>query len=78
MRVLSWNYRGLGSPPAIHLLFDEVKSKNLIFVFLMETKAGVNRMKGLQQKLELTQGITMSSDGRSGGLAMLWLEDVAV
>ena len=76
--MLSWNYRGLGSPPEIRLLFDEVKSKNPILVFLMETKAGVNWIKGLQPKLELTQGISVPSDGRSGNLAMLLREGVVV
>ena len=78
MRVLSWNCRGLRSSPAIRLLSDEVKSKNPTWVFLMETKLGVNRIKGLQQKLELTQGITVPSDGRSGGLAMMWREGEAM
>ena len=65
MRVLSWNCQGLGSPQVVWLLSIEVKSKNLILVFLMETKAGVNRIKGLQQKLELPQEISVLSDGRS-------------
>ena len=43
-------------------------------VFLVETKAGLSRIKGLQKKLECTQGIVVLSDGRSEGLAMLWRE----
>ena len=55
-----------------------MKSKNPTLVFLSETKEIVNWMKGFQRKLELTQGILVSSDGRSGGLAMIWLEGVDV
>ena len=44
----------------------------------METKANLSRIKSLQRRLELTQGITMPCDGRSGGLAMLWREGVDV
>ena len=29
-------------------------------------------MKGIRNKLEYTQGITVPSDGKSGGLAMTW------
>ncbi|KAK9987796.1 hypothetical protein SO802_028035 [Lithocarpus litseifolius] len=31
-------------------------------------------MKGIRNKVEYTQGITVPSDGRSGGLAMMWKE----
>ena len=43
-------------------------------VFLAETKVGLSRIKGLQKKLECTQGIVVLNDGRSEGLAMLWRE----
>ena len=55
-----------------------MKESDPILVFLEETKANQNRIKGLQRKLELTQGIMVPYDGRSEGLAMLWKEGVAV
>ena len=66
MSVLSWNCWGLGSTSAIRLLTDEVSSKNPTLVFLAETKAQTSRIKGLQQKLNFTQGIVVPSDSRSG------------
>ena len=45
-----------------------------MLVFLVETKASTERMKGFQNKLGFTQGIVVPSDGRSGGLALLWRE----
>jgi len=62
----------------VRSLTDEVKETDPILVFLAETKAKQNRMKGLQRKLNLTQGITMPSNGQSGGLAMLWKEGAEV
>ena len=78
MSVLAWNCRGLGLTPAVQLLTKEVRSKNSTLVFLAETKAQLSRIKGLQHKLELTQGIVVPSDGRSGGLALLWKESTIV
>ena len=67
MSVLAWNCRGLGSPLTVRLFTDEVKSKNPALVFLVETKASSSRIKGLQRKLGLTQGISVLCNGRSGG-----------
>lgn len=47
MNVLAWNYRGLRLPLAVQNLTHEVKSKNPILVFLVETKASPSRIKGL-------------------------------
>ena len=55
-----------------------MKAKNPVLFFLSETKTSVSKMKGLQRKLELTQGILVLSDGQSGDLVMLWHEGVAV
>ncbi|XP_050258890.1 uncharacterized protein LOC126703871 [Quercus robur] len=78
MTALAWNCRGMGSAPAVRALTDEVKKGDPVLVFLAETKASQRRIKGLQRKLGLTQGITVLSDGRSGGLAMLWKEGADV
>ena len=74
MSVLAWNCRGLVTSPAVRTLIDEVKKKNPVLVFLVETKASIERMKGFQNKLGFTQGIVVPSNGRSGGLALLWKE----
>lgn len=55
-----------------------MKLKNLILVFLVETKAGKNRIRGIQNKLDYTQGITVPRDNRSGGLSLLWKEGTNV
>ena len=78
MSLLAWNCRGLGLAPAVRSLTDVVKFLDPVLVFLSETKASLNRIKGIQRKLNFTQGITVPSDGRSGGLAMLWKEGTEV
>ena len=74
MTILSWNCRGLGSSLAVRTLTDEVKARDPLLVFLAETKAGESRLKGVRNKIGYTQGITIPSDGRSGGLALMWRE----
>ena len=63
---------------AVRNLADAVKEKDSLLVFLSETKVGVGRIKGIQNKLNFTQGIVVSSDGRSGGLALIWKEGTEV
>ena len=38
----------------------------------------MGRIKGIQNKINFTQGIVAPSDGRSGGLALLWREGSGV
>ena len=78
MSVIAWNYRGLGSSLAVQTLTDEVRAKDPLLVLLLETKARVSRIKGIQNKLDYTQGITVPSDSKSGGLTMLWGEGTDV
>ena len=78
MSLLAWNCRGLGLALAVRSLTDVVKVTDPVLVFLLETKASQNRIKGLQRKLNLTQGITVPSDGWSGGLVMVWKEGADV
>ena len=78
MMLLAWNYRGMGSNLAVQILANEMKATGPTLVFLAETKAGVNRIKGVQRKLDYTQEIIVPSDGRSGGLALLWREGTLI
>lgn len=55
-----------------------VKEKDPLLVFLSKTKAGSSRIKGIQNKINFTQGIVVPSDTRSEGLALLWKEGTEV
>ena len=78
MSVIAWNCRGLGSSLVVRTLTEEVRAKDPLLVFLLEMKAGVSRIKGIQNKIDFRQGITIPSDGQSGGLALLWREGTNV
>ena len=43
-----------------------------IYVFLMETKLSTNQLNAKKQHWDYNQGLVISSDGQSGGLALLW------
>ena len=49
-----------------------------LMVFLAETKTGESRIKGVWNKIGYTQGITVSSDRRSEGLALMWKEGTKI
>ena len=78
MTILAWNCRGMGSALAGKILADEVREKDPLLVFLAETKTGESKMRRIRNKMKYTQGITVQSDGRSGGLAMMWKEGVDI
>ena len=62
----------------VRILTDEVKATDPTLVFLAETKASVNRIKGIQRKIEYSQGIIIPNDGRSSGLVLLWKEGTEI
>ena len=72
MSLLSWNYRGLGNHWTIQALKRAIKIEEPDLVFLMETKLLEDAMKGKKYEVGFTQGLIVPSEGRSGGLALLW------
>ena len=72
MSIISWNYRGLGNPRIVDALKRALKKKAPICVFLMETKLTTEQLNGMKQNWDYNQGLVVSSDGFSGGLALLW------
>lgn len=47
MRILSWNYRGLGNSDSVNILKSLVKTENPNFIFLIKTKIGKKWMKSI-------------------------------
>ena len=76
MNILSWNCQGLGNPRAVTVLSHLVGVKAPKIVFLMETKQSVEEMRSIKEDLQYHAIFTVPSLGRSGGLAMIWKEDV--
>ena len=78
MNSLSWNYRGIGNSQSARALRDLVQRWNPKIVFLMETKAGVKRMTKVKEMIGFPNGLVVPSEGKSGGIALLWIREVEV
>ena len=55
-----------------------MRKKAPIILFLMETKLTVREMESIKAELGFQGMLVMSSDGRKGGLAMLWKTEVVL
>lgn len=76
MSTLSWNCRG---PRNRHIVREkEVTSKDPNLIFLMETKLVVFETYGIKEGLKQPQGLLVPSKGWSGGLALLWKQNMNV
>jgi exonuclease III len=78
MRILSWNCQGLGNLQIVRNLCLLVKEKCPILVILMETKLRKEKMELIRYKLGFKNLFAVDSVGKSGGLALLWGEEIMV
>ncbi|CAM8896820.1 unnamed protein product [Rhodiola kirilowii] len=78
MSIISWNCRGVGGPRAVRSLCDVVNSYRPSILGLIETKKADGDWELLRYKLGFRGCFSVSSQGRSGGLALLWGEDFDV
>ena len=76
MNSLSWNCRGLGNPRLVKALHDMVRRWKPQIVFLMETKSKIKRMERIKNRIGFANGLIVPSRGRSGGMAMFWIQEV--
>lgn len=76
MKILSWNCWGLGNPRTVQDLYLLVKEKRRDIVFLMETKLLVWKFEVIKKKLNCEGCFVVEPRGRSGGLALLWSQEV--
>ena len=76
--IMSWNCQEHGNHSAVQVLADLVRSKGPIMLFLMETKLSMQEMIPIRDELGYRSMLAIPSVRRSGGLAMLWTDDVMV
>jgi exonuclease III len=76
MNIVSWNCRGLGNLRAVLVLHNLVKTQEPKILFLMETKLDIRMMEFVRIKLRFKHCFMVPSLGRSGGLALLWNDEV--
>lgn len=72
MSVLSWNYQRLRNLRTVNALKRAWKKEAPICVFLMETKLSTDQLNAKKQNWDYNQGLVVSNEGQSGGLALLW------
>lgn len=73
MIAISWNCRGFRSLRVENAISHLVREKDLGVLFLVETKQFVDEV---QDDLRYQSMLAVPSIQRSGGLAMLWKEEV--
>jgi hypothetical protein len=78
MTILSWNCRGLGNLRTVRDLCRMVKEKRPSMVFLMETKLRKDKMEVIRYKLGFKCMFVVDCVGKSGGLALLWGDEILV
>ena len=72
MLELSGNWE----PRTVYTLHEYVRQWTSYLVFLVETKAKQKCMEKIKFKLGFSNGLLVPSQGKSGGLALLWSKDV--
>ncbi|XP_019194796.1 PREDICTED: uncharacterized protein LOC109188622 [Ipomoea nil] len=72
MSILSWNCRGLGGTRTVRELLGIVSKERPFFVFLMETKANVDKVEQVRVKMGFEGAVNVDRVGLGGGLALLW------
>ncbi|TYH10968.1 hypothetical protein ES288_A07G221100v1 [Gossypium darwinii] len=58
MKILCWNYRGIGNPATV--------------IFLCETKVQSNKFPFIRSKCRMEGCLAVNACGKSGGLVMMW------
>ncbi|CAM8982614.1 unnamed protein product [Rhodiola kirilowii] len=78
MSLISWNCRGVGGPRAVRSIRDVVNTHRPSILGLVETKKADGDWEAIRCRLGFKGCFAVRSRGKSGGLAILWSEDVDV
>ena len=78
MNLLSWNCQGLGAALTVHNLKEECLRIKPQLVFLMETKQKSRRVRKVRRKCCFSEEWIVEPNGKSGGLALWWSEELTV
>ena len=71
-----WNCQGIGNPQTVFTLPNYMRRWNPYIVILVETKSKVKHMEKIKFNLGFSNDLIVPSQGRSGGLALLWSKEI--
>ena len=74
MRILSWNFRGLGKSSTVLQVQKIAHDFNPDVMFLMETYLASNKGKDIQNKCGFFDGCEVLRVGLGGGLILAWMQ----
>ena len=78
MKILASNCQGLASARAVRALLEIQERERPDVFFLSETHLGRVKAEKLKRKLGCDHFLINESDGRSGGLVLMWRDDISV
>jgi len=78
MKLLSWNCCGLGSARAVRVLLEVRRRLQPDVWFLSETHLDKTKEENVRRRAGFDRMIVHKSDGRSGGLVLMWRDDINV
>ncbi|XP_012442051.2 uncharacterized protein LOC105767072 [Gossypium raimondii] len=78
MKIFCWNCHGIGNPATVRELKQLLVANDPDIVFLCETKIHSNAVSRVRSICRMEGCLAVSSDGKSGGLALMWREGVRV
>lgn len=76
MKVISWNYRGLGNASVVRGLLDLQKQEAPDILFLSKTKMDGKRLERSRWILSMPNLMVKNCKGLSGGLALFCSKEV--
>lgn len=77
MIALSWNCRDLGNAATVPTICELVRTRKPDIIFLFETLSHGVRLESLRVKLKFDFCFSINCNGRSGGLAVLWVNKIS-
>ncbi|XP_071680095.1 uncharacterized protein [Lolium perenne] len=78
MKILGLNCHGLGGAAAVLSLLDVQKRRGADVIFLSETHLDEFPAECLRRRLRMDHKYVVRSDGRSGGLMLMWKKEIGV
>lgn len=71
MKLLGWNYRGIGNALTVRALKAQIKRVKPDLIFLSKTKSLTSRMNFVRNAIRFDNMLVVKANGKAGGLCVL-------